>query len=130
MQTLHVVAAIVCDDRGRVLIAQRLAGTHMAGRWEFPGGKREPGEGRFDGLVRELDEELGIRVLRAEPLIELSHDYPDRRVHLDVWRVTDYAGMPRSLEGQALKWVEVDGLETEDILEADAPIIEALQGDR
>ncbi len=130
MPTLYVVAAILCDDKDRVLIAQRLAGTHMAGRWEFPGGKLEPGEARYDGLVRELDEELGVQVLRAEPLIELTHDYPDRRVHLDVWRVTGYTGRPRALEGQALKWVDVDRLDAEDILEADAPIIEALNGER
>jgi len=123
---IHVVAGVVTDGQGRVLIAQRLPGTHMAGRWEFPGGKLEPGEAPGDGLRRELAEELGLQVLAAEPLLQLSHRYPDRHVHLDVWLVSRSEGVPRSLEGQALQWVDVAGLRRVNLLEADTPIIEAL----
>jgi 8-oxo-dGTP diphosphatase len=124
---IKVVAGVLVDDEGAVLIAQRLPGTHMAGRWEFPGGKLEEGESPRQGLKRELHEELGIQVLAAEPLVRLAHQYSDRRVQLDVWLVTRYQGQPRSLEGQALRWVAPGMLHSVDLLEADAPIIEALQ---
>jgi 8-oxo-dGTP diphosphatase len=123
---IHVVAGVLVRDDANVLIAQRLPGTHMAGRWEFPGGKLEPGEIPSAGLARELREELGVEVLAAEPLLRLSHRYTDRHVHLDVWLVTQYQGVPRSLEGQALQWVLPELLHGVDLLEADAPIIEAL----
>jgi 8-oxo-dGTP diphosphatase len=123
---IHVVAGVLVRDDASVLIAQRLPGTHMAGRWEFPGGKLEPGEIPSAGLARELREELGVEVLAAEPLLHLSHQYTDRHVHLDVWLVTQYQGVPRSLEGQALQWVLPELLHGIDLLEADAPIIEAL----
>ena len=123
---IKVVAGVLVREDASVLIAQRLPGTHMAGRWEFPGGKLEAGEIPSTGLARELREELGVDVLAAEPLIQLSHQYTDRHVHLDVWLVTQYQGVPRSLEGQALQWVLPELLHGVDLLEADAPIIEAL----
>jgi len=123
---IHVVAGVIIDTAGRVLIAQRLPGTHMAGRWEFPGGKLEPGEAPLQALARELEEELGIAVLAAERLLKLSHQYQDRHVHLDVWLVTEVRGVVRSLEGQALQWLRPQALRDVDLLEADAPIIDAL----
>ncbi len=123
---IKVVAGVLRSEDAAVLIAQRLPGTHMAGRWEFPGGKLESGENPREGLVRELREELGVEVLAAEPLLQLSHQYSDRHVHLDVWLVTKYRGVPCSLEGQALQWVLPELLHGVDLLEADAPIIEAL----
>jgi 8-oxo-dGTP diphosphatase len=124
---IHVAAGVLVNADGGVLIAQRLPGTHMAGRWEFPGGKLETGEGPRQGLDRELREELGIDVQDAEPLLKLSHRYADRHVHLDVWLVTEFRGEPQSLEGQALQWVSPEQLHRIDLLEADAPIIEALR---
>ena len=124
---IHVAAGVLVNADGGVLIAQRLPGTHMAGRWEFPGGKLETGEGPRQGLDRELREELGIDVQDAEPLLKLSHRYADRHVHLDVWLVTAFRGEPQSLEGQALQWVSPEQLHRIDLLEADAPIIEALR---
>ncbi len=120
------MVGIVADDGGRILINQRRAGTHMAGYWEFPGGKRDAGESRFDALARELAEELGIQVLEAEPLTELVHDYPDRRVYLDVWRVVRYAGEPAPLEDQPLRWVEPGALGEAGLLPADRPLIDAV----
>src|SRR5262245_59225961 len=124
---VRVVAAVLYDASGRVLIAQRPAGKHMAGRWEFPGGKIDAGETERAALVRELAEELGIVVIAAERLLELSHDYADRRVELCTWRVTRYDGVPHGRDGQTLKWVHPLALGDEDLLEADGPIVAAVQ---
>jgi 8-oxo-dGTP diphosphatase len=125
--TLLVVAGALCDARGRVLISQRPATKHMAGRWEFPGGKVGSGESERDALARELREELGIQVRRPQFCLRLSHRYPERTVELSFWLVREYAGEPQGLEGQQLKWVPAAQLGREDILEADRPFIEALQ---
>lgn len=123
---LHVMAGIIRDPHGHVLIAQRTAGRHLAGAWEFPGGKVAAGETAFDALARELREELGIEVLEAEPLMAYRHAYPERVVLLDVWCVRRYAGDPRSLEGQPLRWEDPGRLLDVGLLEADRPIVDAL----
>ncbi len=120
------MAGALFDAEGRVLIAQRPEGKTLAGRWEFPGGKIDPGEDPRAGLARELREELGVEVHDAERLIRYSHAYPDRVVRLDLWLVTSWSGDPRGLDGQALKWVRPDHLAFEDILEADQPMVDAL----
>jgi 8-oxo-dGTP diphosphatase len=126
-ERLHVMVGLLRDGRGRFLLNRRTAGQHMAGCWEFPGGKRNPGESRRAALARELDEELGITVNGAEPLLEIDHDYPDRLVRLDVWLVQTYSGTPRSRENQALRWVAVERLSAVGLLEADRPIVAALE---
>jgi 8-oxo-dGTP diphosphatase len=123
---VRVVAAVLRDANGRVLIAQRPAGKHMAGYWEFPGGKIAPGESSEQALARELAEELGVSLRRCHPLLQLRHDYVDRVVELDVFVVDDYCGEPASLETQALKWVAATELGGQALLPADQPIIEAL----
>ncbi|MDY6948043.1 MAG: 8-oxo-dGTP diphosphatase MutT [Pseudomonadota bacterium] len=128
---IHVVAGALFDEQGRVLIAQRPPGKHMEGGWEFPGGKREAGEQPLDTLKRELQEELGVEVLDAEPLIAYQHEYPNSRVLLlDLWLVSLYTGEPRSVEGQPLQWVMIDELEAVGLLEADRPMIPALRAAR
>ncbi len=122
-----VVAGALFDRDGRVLIAQRPHGKHMAGRWEFPGGKVAAGETEPQGLVRELREELGVTVTSCRPFMRLSHEYDDRVVELSLWLVDIFSGEPVGLDGQQLKWVAVEGLGEEDILEADAPFVLALQ---
>ena len=122
-----VVAAALFDRAGRVLIAQRPAGKPLAGRWEFPGGKLTVGESERSALVRELREELGIEVVAARPCMRLTHAYEERDVELSLWIVERFAGVPRSLDAQALKWVVPEDLAGEDILEADQPFIAALQ---
>jgi 8-oxo-dGTP diphosphatase len=123
---VRVVAAVLRDASGRVLIAQRAPGKHMAGYWEFPGGKIARGESSEQALTRELAEELGISLRRCHPLLQLRHDYADRVVELDVFVVDDYGGEPSGLEAQALKWVAAAELAGQALLPADRPIIEAL----
>jgi len=121
-----VVAAALVDGAGRVLIAERPAGRHMAGHWEFPGGKVAADESEEAALGRELREELGIEVLEAHPMMRLRHRYPDRDVELSMWVVPNYRGEPQPLDGQRLKWVARAQLAGEDILEADRPFVAAL----
>jgi 8-oxo-dGTP diphosphatase len=123
---VRVVAAVLRDEHGRVLIAQRPAGKHMGGYWEFPGGKIAPGESSEQALKRELAEELGVSLRRCHPLLQLRHDYADRVVELEVFAVDDYGGQPAGLEAQALKWVATAELGGQGLLPADRPIIEAL----
>ena len=124
---IHVIAGALRDGQGRVLIAQRPRGRHMAGRWEFPGGKLGSGEDSYSGLKRELAEELGIAVREARPLIRLRYEYPDRRVMIEAWQVTAYEGEPKALDSQALTWVRPDELPRHDLLEADRAIVTALR---
>jgi 8-oxo-dGTP diphosphatase len=125
--TIRVVAAALYDSQGRVLIAERPPGKHVAGRWEFPGGKIDAGETEEAALSRELTEELGIALLRARPLARLAHDYDDRRIDIALWLVEEFRGEPAGLDGQRLKWVSPARLHDEDMLEADVPFIAALQ---
>ncbi len=123
---IRVVAAVLYDSAQRVLLSQRPAGKTLAGLWEFPGGKLEPGESPEAALRRELYEELGIRVRSCRPLMQLQHEYPERHVELLVWTIEHFDGEARGLEGQALRWVSVQELPTVALLPADLPIIEYL----
>jgi len=124
---IHVVAGVLIDGAGRVLIAQRPAGKHLAGGWEFPGGKLEPGESRAAGLARELREELGIVIGQPRPLLRLRHTYPYGEVLLDVWVVRRYRGEPKGLDSQQLRWCRRDELAKIELLPADRPILAALR---
>lgn len=126
---IRVVAGALFDADGRVLIAERPAGKHLAGRWEFPGGKIGAGEALEAALARELREELGIAidVDGCERLMTLTHAYPDREVELHLFVVDGWEGTPRGLDGQGLKWVALEALGEADLLEADRPFVEALQ---
>lgn len=124
---IHVVAGVIRDPAGRVLVAQRPAGKHLAGYWEFPGGKSDPAETPFDALRRELAEEIGIDVRAAEPLISVPWSYPEKRIVLDAWVVTAYAGDAHAREEQALRWVDPDELARLPMPPADAPILTALR---
>ncbi len=123
---MHVAAAAIFGADGRLLITRRPDHVHQGGRWEFPGGKLEPGESAAEGLCRELEEELGIRPLSYHPLIRIPYRYPDKTVLLDVWRVTEYQGVPHGREGQPLKWLKPESLKAEEFPAANKPIIDAL----
>ena len=124
---IEVVAAVLRDPQGRVLIADRPAGKPWEGYWEFPGGKLEMGEAQGAALKRELREELGISVEGAYRLFSFSHRYPERLVRLHVWRVTRWQGTPASHEGQTLAWHGLDALQRVQLLPADQPILNAIR---
>ncbi len=125
-RALDVVVGLIGDSSGRWLVNCRPLGTPLAGSWEFPGGKRRPDEAPLAALERELDEELGIQVLDAVPVLALVHDYPDKRVRLDVWHVRRYRGEVTARERQPLRWVTVAECRQLELLEADWPIVERL----
>ncbi len=128
---VHVVAGVISDARGRILLARRTRGRDLAGLWEFPGGKVEPGESPEAALVRELREELGIEATPGEPLIAVPQRYPHKRLRLDVRRIASFRGMPKGLDGQALAWVPPDRLARYPMPPADRPVVAALgQPDR
>ena len=125
MKRIHVAAAVIRGAEGRVLIARRPMDKHQGGLWEFPGGKVEPGESVEVALARELLEELGIVVTRSRPLIQVHHDYPDKQVLLDVWKVTAFEGLAHGAEGQPLAWVTPDALLSYSFPAANRPIVTA-----
>ena len=122
-----VAAGCLINGRGEVLIAERPAGKIAAGKWEFPGGKIEPGETARHALERELREELGVAIGAARPLIRVRHAYSERTVVLDTWLVTEFSGEPHPHEQQALAWVRPEDMRGWDLLAADKPIVAALQ---
>lgn len=123
---VHVVAGIVARD-GMIFLTRRPERTHLAGAWEFPGGKLEPGEDAFDGLRRELQEEIGIELLDAQPIVRIPCRYPEKAILLDVWRVTAFRGEPHGREGQSARWARPDDLFVSDFPAADRPVLRRLQ---
>jgi 8-oxo-dGTP diphosphatase len=123
---VHVAVGVVINAAQQILVSQRLPHLHQGGLWEFPGGKIEPGESVQQALVRELAEELGVQVLRSEPLIEISHDYSDKSVLLDVWCVDAFDGQPHGREGQRWQWIDRAGLIELEFPAANEPIIAAI----
>jgi 8-oxo-dGTP diphosphatase len=124
---IHVVAAVLEDADGRVLLARRAKGAHQGGLWEFPGGKVEPAESAGEALRRELREEIAIEVRAHRPLIRVRHAYADRTVVLDVHRVTSWSGEAIGLEGQPLAWVALGDLDRYPMPAADRPIVTAIR---
>ena len=128
--TLVLVAAVaLIDADGRVLLAQRPPGKAMAGLWEFPGGKVEPGETPEAALIRELHEELGIETWASclAPLTFASHAYPDFHLLMPLFACRRWQGMVEPREGQALKWVRPGDLRAYPMPPADLPLIPILR---
>jgi len=125
--TVHVVAAVITNAEGEVLIAKRPDDKHQGGLWEFPGGKLEAAETREQALTRELKEEIGITVKQCQPLIRFRYDYPDKSVLLDVWHVDAYDGVAHGREGQPIKWVSPDNFGDYDFPAANQTIMTAAQ---
>lgn len=122
---LLVAACALVDSDGRVLLSQRPEGKQLAGLWEFPGGKVEPGETPEETLVRELKEEIGIdtKVACLAPLTFASHAYDDFNLLMPLYVCRRFWGIPQPLEGQALKWVKPKQLRDYPMPPADAPLI-------
>ena len=127
MKAVEVLAGVITDARDRVLLTRRTEGRDLAGLWEFPGGKREPGETPEEALVRELHEELGITAHVGTHVITVPQAYPGKRLRLDVRRVTHWTGIPRGREGQALAWVPAQKLSSYAMPPADIPVVAALR---
>jgi 8-oxo-dGTP diphosphatase len=121
-----VAVGIIQDSANRILVARRPPTSHQGGKWEFPGGKIQSGEGVPAALARELHEELGVEVRVSCPLRRVVHHYPEKSVLLDVWRVLDYAGEARGREGQPIQWVTRSELKHLQLPDADQPILQAL----
>ena len=124
---VRVAVGVLLRPDGRVLLAQRLAGTPYPGFWEFPGGKVEPDESAYDALVRELDEELGVAIMRAAPWLVRQYVYAHAHVELNFFRVFAWRGEPRGRDGQAIAWQLPGGFDVEPLLPANTPILNALQ---
>ncbi|TBW56243.1 Nudix family hydrolase [Marinobacter halodurans] len=128
MKEVHVAVGVVRQG-DRILIARRPDDAHQGGLLEFPGGKVEPEERVQQALVRELDEEVGLRIdpRNLRPVIGIRHDYGDKRVFLDVWETDRFEGEPHGREGQPVQWLAVDALHDDDFPAANRPIIRALR---
>lgn len=122
---LLVAAAAMIDVDGRVLICQRPEGKQLAGLWEFPGGKVEPGETPEACLIRELDEELGVKVSKAclAPFVFASHEYEAFHLLMPLYLIRRWEGQPAAREHKALKWVKPAKLDDYPMPPADAPLV-------
>lgn len=128
MNVIEVAAGLIRHD-GRYLIALRKPGVHLAGFWEFPGGKRETDESLVECLQRELFEELGVRVDLPIPYRIVRHDYPDKTVELHFFRCAIEEGKPAPVDCAEIRWVLPEELTQFEFPPADRVIIEALQRD-
>src|SRR5947209_5793739 len=128
VQPVQVAAAVILHD-GRYLLTMRKTNVHLSGLWEFPGGKREPGESLEDCLRREVREELGIEITEPVPFQTVRHDYPEKSVELHFFRCTIKAGIAQVLGCDDLKWVTAKELATFDFPPADRTLVRALQAE-
>jgi 8-oxo-dGTP diphosphatase len=126
LRRLNVVAGILCDASGHILITERLEPGPFSGMWEFPGGKIGKGERPDVALARELLEEIGIHVVAASEFMHLEHRYPDRHVDIRFFVIDEWRHQPVGMEGQGLKWVAPELLGLQNLLPADRPVIDAL----
>lgn len=129
MKSVLVSAVALIDADGRVLLARRPDGKSMAGLWEFPGGKVEPGETPEVALIRELEEELGINTWASclAPLTFASHTYETFHLLMPLFACRKWDGTPASREGQALRWVRPKDLRDYPMPPADLPLIPILR---
>ena len=122
---LNVVAAVIHNPQGQLLLAQRPLHKHQGGLWEFAGGKVDASETAEQALVRELQEELGITATQYRPLLTVEHHYPDKSVRLNVFRVTAFEGQAHGAEGQPIVWVKPENLHDYQFPAANLPILKA-----
>ena len=123
---VHVAVGVIIREQ-QYFLTKRLKDVHQGGKWEFPGGKVEKDETVAQALHRELQEEIAIDILSCQPLIEISHDYGDKRVLLDVYLVDNFQQEPIAQEGQKSGWFSLNELVELDFPEANKAIIEKLK---
>lgn len=126
-KVIQVVVALVINEQKEVLIARRQSGQHLAGFWEFPGGKVEAGESFACAVARELYEEVGIQVASSDFLFDITHSYLKKDVKLLVHHVTSFSGTAFGSEGQEVKWVALDELSDYTFPPANVDIVSYLQ---
>ena len=126
-EIIEVVAALIQDDQGRYLITRRRGGSHLAGTWEFPGGKREAGESLEDALHRELTEELSARFAVGEKVETVRWEYPERTVVIHFYRCRFESGTIEPRESQAMEWVAAARLKELEFPAADRALIARLR---
>jgi len=125
-KAIEVSAALIFRD-GKLLIAQRHAKAHLGGLWEFPGGKREPGETFEECLVREIREELGVEISVEKLFEELTHVYPEKSVHLKFFICKLVSGEPQPFGCAAFKWIGKSESSDFEFPAADARLLEKLK---
>ena len=125
-ELLNVVIGIIINTENKLLLNKRKKNTTLSGYWEFPGGKIKPNETLNQALSRELFEELGIKIGATDPLDSIEYQYAEHDVVLLPFRIIDYTGTPRGLEGQELMWCSYSQLQNINILPANRLLIERL----
>ena len=126
MKILQISVGIIRNADGEIYITQRAADSHMAHKWEFPGGKIEAGETPEEAVIRELQEEVGIAATSLHQFDKLEYQFPDRHITLWFWLVDGWEGEPWGKEGQPGRWVAQQKLVAEEFPPANAPVIEKL----
>ncbi|MBX2858560.1 MAG: 8-oxo-dGTP diphosphatase MutT [Cellvibrionaceae bacterium] len=123
---LRVAVGVVKNAAGEILIARRQSGQHLAGLWEFPGGKIEAGESREQALCRELREEVGIAVASCDYLMTINHQYANKYICLEILLVDAFSGSAAGMEGQQIKWIAISELANYAFPEANKAIVDYL----
>ncbi|NKF52253.1 8-oxo-dGTP diphosphatase MutT [Shewanella sp. WXL01] len=126
LKRVHVAVGVIVNPNNQILLALRHGHLHQGGKWEFPGGKVEQDETVTQALIRELAEEVNLKVADSTPFMEISHDYPDKHVLLDIHLVTNFSGEAKGLEQQQIAWVDINELKNYQFPEANKPILDKL----
>ncbi len=127
MKTTSIAVGIILNsEKNQIFLTRRVAGSHLAGFWEFAGGKVEPEESAEQAVIRELKEEVGISVTQLTPFSTVEHEYPEKRLILQFFLVTAFDGLPCGQEGQESTWANITSLLDFDFPEANGAVIKAL----
>ena len=126
MKRIDVAVGVVYNAQGQVLVGQRVVQDLYFRKWEFPGGKVEAAETVEAALKREFLEEVGIHIGKSNHLMLVEHDYPDRHVRLHVHVIREFQGQVQALEGQELRWVDLEHVHTLDFLQGNQSILDRL----
>jgi 8-oxo-dGTP diphosphatase len=129
VKTVHVVGAVILNERREILCALRSKNMSLPGLWEFPGGKLEPGESPQQSLVREIKEELGCDIEVGEFITECTYQYPNVIVHLSTYFARVVHGQPKAREHEKLAWLPLDRLKSLAWAPADIPTVDKLLAD-